>query len=162
MRVSAFVSEYPGLSKRLATDATLKHGGKETTVRALWDAGATSTCISKDAVTALSLVPLGKRQMHTPSDVYTANTYQIDILLPNNVIARDFVVCDSEIGTQGLGMLIGMDIISQGDFAVSNYNGKTVFTFRTPSQERTDYVKKIKIQKTIGLPHGKGKRSNNK
>ena len=44
------------------------------------------------------------------------------------------------IGAAGIGVLIGMDIITSGDFSVSNYNGKTVFTFRTPSQERIDYV----------------------
>lgn len=30
-------------------------------------------------------------------------------------------------------IIIGMDIISKGDFAVSNLNGKTSFSFRIPS-----------------------------
>ena len=47
-----------------------------------------------------------------------------------------------------------------GDFAVSNSNGKTVFTFRTPSQQLTDYVKKIKIQNKIGTPHSNKKKRN--
>lgn len=36
--------------------------------------------------------------------------------------------------------LIGMDIITLGDFAVTNVNGKTVFSFRYPSCEKIDYV----------------------
>jgi len=37
-------------------------------------------------------------------------------------------------------VLIGMDIISLGDFAVTNFQEKTVFTFRIPSVERIDFV----------------------
>ena len=33
MSLSAFVSEYPAISKRLSTDATLKYGGTEVTVK---------------------------------------------------------------------------------------------------------------------------------
>ena len=40
-------------------------------------------------------------------------------------------------------VLIGMDIIGQGDFAISNKNRKTVFSFRMPSQERIDFVEQI-------------------
>ena len=36
---------------------------------------------------------------------------------------------DSEIGNQGIDVLIGMDIISMGDFAVSNFSGKRQFSF---------------------------------
>ena len=43
-------------------------------------------------------------------------------------------------------ILIGMDIISLGDFSVSNFNGKTQFTFRIPSQAHTDYVQVLKNQ----------------
>jgi hypothetical protein len=37
-------------------------------------------------------------------------------------------------------ILIGMDIISAGDFVVTNYEGKTVFSFRIPSCECIDFV----------------------
>lgn len=33
-----------------------------------------------------------------------------------------------------------MDVIGLGDFAVSNYRGKTTFTFRVPSLEEIDFV----------------------
>ena len=55
-------------------------------------------------------------------------------------------------------MLIGMNIINLGDFTVSNFQGKTTFTFRMPSESTTDYVKQIKVLNIIGTPHGKGKR----
>lgn len=37
-------------------------------------------------------------------------------------------------------VLIGMDIISRGDFAVSNRNGATSFSFRIPSVEDFDFA----------------------
>ena len=65
------------------------------------------------------------------------------------------------MGNQGLGVLIGMDIITAGDFAVSNYNGTTMFSFRIPSQKKTDYVAETNLQNMIGT-HGKGKRKRKK
>ena len=40
-------------------------------------------------------------------------------------------------------ILIGMDIISQGDFCISNFAGRTVMTFRRPSLETIDYCKEV-------------------
>ncbi len=37
-------------------------------------------------------------------------------------------------------MLIGMDIIGAGDFAVTNKDGKTVMTYRYPSSKCIDFV----------------------
>ena len=158
MNVNAFVSGYPKISNKLVSEAILKYSNDTLRTTALWDTGATRTCIAKEAASALKLVPLGKQNMFTPSGPSVANTYLIDIQLPNNVTVPDIVVCDSEIGAQQIGVLIGMDIVNLGDFAVSNFNGKTVFSFRTPSQKQTDYVAEANFQKTIGPKHGKGKR----
>jgi hypothetical protein len=39
--------------------------------------------------------------------------------------------------------LIGMDVINTGDFSISNYGGKTVFSFALPPFEnRTDLLEK--------------------
>jgi uncharacterized protein YecA (UPF0149 family) len=59
-------------------------------------------------------------------------------------------------------MLVGMDIIGQGDFAVSNYGGKTVFCFRVPSVGMSDFPK-MKIPEPKGgvyepCPCGSGKK----
>ena len=41
----------------------------------------------------------------------------------------------------GCDVIVGMDIINRGDFAVSNKNGATAFSFRIPSVEEFDFVK---------------------
>ena len=55
-----------------------------------------------------------------------------------------------------------MDVINQGDFSVSNFEGKTVFSFRIPSKKTIDYVQEINIENVIGPKHGKGKRKKKK
>ena len=43
----------------------------------------------------------------------------------------------------GIDVLIGMDIINRGDFAVSNRNGKTMFSFRIPSMSDFDFQSEL-------------------
>lgn len=157
----AFTTKNNGLAKSLRNEATISFNGKSITIPALWDTGATISCISMDVVSKLALVPTGKNIISTPSGKKEVGTYLLDINLPNNVKITDHTVCDSDIGAQGLGMLIGMDIIGMGDFAVSNFNGTTVFSFRLPSKQTTDYVAQIRCENIIGQKHGNGKKKKN-
>ncbi|MCK4911673.1 MAG: SEC-C domain-containing protein [Thermodesulfovibrionales bacterium] len=69
-------------------------------------------------------------------------------------------------GDMGGDILIGMDIMSKGDFAVSNHGGNTTFTFRMPSIEEIDFNSKknppVKSDKKVGrsdpYPCGSGKK----
>lgn len=106
---------------------------------ALWDTGATGTCISKELVQKLKLQPIGMQQIQTPSGTAIVNQYKMHIVLNNEVVIQDVSVIDSEIGNQNIDVLIGMDIITLGDFGISNYENKTQFSFRIPSQEHVDY-----------------------
>ncbi len=44
--------------------------------------------------------------------------------------------------------LIGMNIINQGDFAVTNLNGRTKFSFRYPSINDIDFVEEERNTQT--------------
>jgi len=158
MAANAFIKNYTGISRKLDTQTIIEYNGFSETVDAIWDTGATATCVSMIVVSQLGLKPLGKQKIHTPAGEKVVNTYRVNIVLPNNVTVKNLVVCDSEIDGLKVGALIGMDIMSHGDFAVSNFNGKTAFTFRMPSQKNTDYVAELKMKDAIGQPHGKGKR----
>lgn len=65
--------------------------------------------------------------------------YIVDITLPDNIVIPGVEACHIN-PDRDHDALIGMDIISMGDFAVSNYNGKTAFTFRMPSQGVIDFT----------------------
>lgn len=155
---NAFTVEYRGITNKLITNIEISYGGNTIKNVALWDTGATNCCISKEVVEKLSLIGTGKINIHTPSGTSEVNTYLVDIVLPNKVTINDVRVADSEIGLQGIGMLIGMDIINRGDLAISNVDEKTTFTFRMPSEKKTDYTHQIALQNAIGKGHGKGKR----
>lgn len=166
----AFTTYYKGLSNKLINSAILIFGNKEfKTDHAQWDTGATNTCISENVVEKLGLIPSGQRPIQTPSGRKIVNEYRLDIKLQNeDVHLQNVFVLDSEIGEQGIDVLIGMDIINLGDFSVSNFDGKTTFTFRIPSTATTDYVKLIngttpvkksdKIQPNDPCPCGSGKK----
>lgn len=50
-----------------------------------------------------------------------------------------------------------MVFIGKGDFAVSNYDNKSAFTFRTPSIQKINYVLETRVSNLIGNMHGNGK-----
>jgi len=49
----------------------------------------------------------------------------------------------SEIAIDGCDVLIGMDVITTGDLAITNHNGKTTFSFRVTPREEIDFVAEI-------------------
>lgn len=104
----------------------------------VWDTGATNSVITKNVVDALKLKPTGQTEVHTASGTSFANTYLINMYLPSNVFIPNLRVTQGEL--KGIDMLIGMDIITIGDFSITNFNGKTVMSFRFPSCEEIDYI----------------------
>lgn len=137
---------------------------------AVWDTGATGTTISHALARRFNLEEIGEIRISGVTGCAVCKSYLVSVHLPNGVIIPQLEVSDCE-GEIGCDVLIGMDIIRQGDFAVSNYDGITTFTFRTPSVERIDFttqlgsiqVDKIKIGKpkigrNVPCPCGSGKK----
>lgn len=139
MIMSVFTEKYKTIQRKLINVAVIEYDGNFIPVTAQWDTGATGTCISKGIVSRLNLQPTGMINVQTPSGIGTMNKYMVNLTLNNEVTILNLPVMDSEIGNQGIDVLIGMDIISMGDFAVSNFDGKTQFSFRIPSQEHVEY-----------------------
>lgn len=106
---------------------------------AIWDTGATSSVITNRIVTDLALKPFTLTQVHHVNGTSTANVYMVNVILPNNVTIEQVPVTEGRLAG-GADVLIGMDIIGMGDFAVSNVNGKTVLTYRIPSAGEIDFV----------------------
>ena len=115
---------------------------------AIWDTGATNTAISQKVAEQCNLIPTGQAISNTANGQCTVNTYLIDLYLPNNVIIGGVKATEfNSVG--GSDLLIGMDIISLGDFAVSNFEGKTAFSFRFPSISKTDYVEQLNLRNPV-------------
>lgn len=110
---------------------------------ALWDTGSTMTVISDELASKLNLEPVGEMVAETAGGRYKANKYILSLHLPNRLNIENVMIASGKLGP-GIDILIGMDIITLGDFAITNYNNKTVFSFRFPSSEIIDFVKKEK------------------
>lgn len=109
----------------------------------IWDTGATCSVITPKVVNECGLKPIGITQVYALGGPRLCNVHLIGIFLPNQVSFSPVRVTEGDL-TGDCDVLIGMDIISQGDFVITNQNGGTTFTFRTPSVASIDFVKEIK------------------
>lgn len=108
--------------------------------KALWDTGATRTVITREVAEKCALKQIGIAKVSTASEHgIEVPEYLINITLGNKVTIAHLRVAEGKL--QGnIEILIGMDIINMGDFAVTNKEGQTVFSFRIPSAEWIDFV----------------------
>lgn len=157
-KVHAFTEKRNRVEDRLINKVVIGVKDKQIEADALWDTGATCTAVSDSVVKELGLVSYGKQQIKTPSGEKIVDQYLVNLALPNDVLVPNVVACGSEIGNQGIDLLIGMNIIKLGDFAVSNFCGRTQFTFRMPSSRDADYISSTTLLNNISKSHGKGKK----
>lgn len=100
--------------------------------------------------------------MHGIHGEEDAETYLVNILLPNNVMFTGIRVTRGKL--RDAEALIGMDIIASGDFSVTNCNGFTTFSYRHPSIKHIDYVEQANtaraMQQHAGIALGPGRGRN--
>ena len=145
MSFNCFTLDCPGLARTLITQvqiglpfdpATSKEPSLSKTFIAIWDTGATGSVIMQKVIDELGLKDSGMTTAIGIEGEHPTNTYLVSIALPNRIAFPSIRVTSGKV--LHADVLIGMDIISNGDFSVSNYGGKTCFSFRIPSIERID------------------------
>lgn len=99
----------------------------------MWDTGATNTLISSRIVKALGLKPFGTSGISSVNGIIETNTYLVHVGLPSGSVVTNVLTLEDD--NEYYEVVIGMDIISQGDFAFSNKDGHSTFSFRIPSEE---------------------------
>lgn len=134
---------------------------KQISVKAIWDTGATGTVITKNIAAHLGVNPSGKVMVSTANGIVPQNTYIVSVILPNNIQINGITVTEVDALSGGCEALIGMDIITCGDFSITNFNGDTCMSFRVPSNEQTDFVKKINATNNIRIAHANAGRNEN-
>lgn len=146
--------QFGGRVLEIATEAKISKAYDETRMpgiphppyescKAVWDTGAMSTVITPTMATKLGLKSLGFVKMQHANGVSLVNTYMINLLLPNKIEVHSLYVMEGAM--TDTDMLIGMDIITLCDFAITNKDGKTTFSFDVPSSRVTDYTNENKI-----------------
>lgn len=105
--------------------------GKEveaTCPKVLWDTGATVTVISELLVDRLGLIPIDfMRVSGFDGKPKLRNVYKVDIILNENIRFNRVSVIDAPLITSDV--LIGMDVISNGDFHITHEDTSTILTF---------------------------------
>ncbi len=94
--------------------------------------------VTKRVVQKESLVQVTVARCHHAQGVEeNVPVYLCSIYLPSKVVIGEVNVIEGVLA-DGVDLLVGMDIISLGDFAISNFKGNTHFSFRMPSIERIE------------------------
>lgn len=122
--------------------------------QALWDTGATHSVISRSTAQALQLKPISLTRMAHAGGTMDVPVYIVNVYLPNHVLIHTHKVIEMA-DNSNIGMLIGMDIITLGDFAVTNVDGVTKISYRYPSIKSVDFVQDANDIRNMGKPSSK-------
>lgn len=106
---------------------------------AAWDTGSEQTIISPELAEALQLTSIGREPIGGIGGCQEADVYRVAIGLPNGHVLYNLKVCCLPI--EHYELLLGMDIIKKCDFAITNQDGRTTFSFQTPSSTTIDFKK---------------------
>ncbi|MGA2544306.1 MAG: SEC-C metal-binding domain-containing protein [Verrucomicrobiota bacterium] len=149
MSAKSFTINAPGILRVLATPVQVgpafdpdisKPPFGPTPYKGIWDTGATGSVIMQRVVEELGLKPFGMTKVVGVNGEHVTETYYVSIGLPNGVGFSSVKVTKGNI--LSADVLIGMDIISHGDFALTHFAEKTCFSFRIPSMGRIDFKDK--------------------
>lgn len=157
MKVDVLTIRGTGIQNCIKAPAEIinSKANKTCSTLAIWDTGATNSVITKSKATELGLIPVSKTQVRGVGGILVTNIYRVSIRLNNKNITINCLVteCEALSDDDNTGLLIGMDIITLGDFTITNYNGKTTMTFRFPSLAEVDYVKEVQEFKNFHQRH---------
>lgn len=99
--------------------------------RALWDTGATNSMITANVIEQLGLKPVTYATVYHAGGDSEVPVFLAYISLPNDILVGPLQVIEGQL--EGVDVLIGMDIIGNGDFIITNNNGHTAVSYSTPS-----------------------------
>lgn len=124
--------------------------------KCIWDTGATNTVITKKVADELNLKPIGMTLVKHAKGEDMSEIYLVNVRLLNNVGFASVKVTEGTLSGD-VEVLIGMDIISQGDFAITHRNNKTTFSFRCPAIGHIDFVQQATKQEPTIVTHAPGR-----
>lgn len=132
---------YDDFDGRIITNEAIMYREAKEKICVQWDCGSTRSSISQELVKKLNMQPCGKSSTTSITDSISTNVYEIILVLHDTLEIPMIVDAVSNIHITGIDMLIGMEVISLGDFAISTYDNKTCFSFRCPSNGLIDFTK---------------------
>jgi len=149
VKVHALTSGYTGLTNVITTEVKVTNTitGVSEKTRAIWDTGATGSAITKTLAARLKLIPVTMIRVKGVHGIKeNVPVYPVNITLNNENVSLTLGVTECEQLTDNdiAEFFIGMDVINRGDFAITNFMGKTLMSFRVPSIRPIDFVEGIR------------------
>lgn len=127
--LSVNIAEFSGMTKI------------EFAARALIDTGANRSCMSRRLVSVCNIAPISYMSVRSAQGISEANVYSVDFTLPSRIQFRNVPVMEFSGGSD-FDVIIGMDILSKGDIAITNAENQMLFSMRIPSADKhIDFTK---------------------
>ena len=132
------ISEFPSC---IRTEENICVLNNNIPIKCLWDTGSSESVLSSDFIKKYNLQSIGSTIVGTTGTTLKSKIYTIDFLLAEKQhislnVSESLQLCGS-----GIDMLIGMDVITLGDFALTSSDDAICFSFRYPSQGLIDFTK---------------------
>ena len=105
------------------------------TVGAMVDTGATICAISSRMVKIMKLKSYKEQKFHYAKGSNISPIYVFDVIFPKDKLFKNIDAVEID-DSHDCDFLIGMNILSQGDMALTWVDGKMAFSFRTPPAEK--------------------------
>lgn len=119
----------------------------------LIDTWATNCVISSRMASELNLIQSWLVKTYHAWGVSDCKQYTVKLELPDSYITNTLLVTEWPIDLQGFDVLIGMDVITEGDFTMTKKDGWLLISFITPSQWAINlverYIAKRNVEKKI-------------
>lgn len=141
MDMQSFVVKYHDFVEEIATDcfvikATQGMFDSDDDIvgypfQALWDTGATNSMITTKVIEQLGLKPVSFATIYHAGGESERPVYVVFFQLPNEILVGPMQVTEGQL--EGIDVLIGMDVIGNGDFVITNNDDHTTFSYTTPS-----------------------------
>jgi uncharacterized protein YecA (UPF0149 family) len=143
----AITKAYTGISNVLTTPVSVTNIATKQKIKTegIWDTGATNSVITQRLAKQLGLNIISYARSNGVHGMQIVPLYFCELALDETVVFKLPVTQSDELSEdKSIGVLIGMDIINQGDFSVSNGQGKTTMSYMYPAVHQTDFVKEAK------------------
>lgn len=136
--------EFEGLVRFIEIPVTLKRQDGNISVsrtfRALIDTGAELSAIKADVAEEFGFDFVRETTVNTASKENEPVTiYSGEVWLDNYIMSIP-EIAELTNKNNRHDFVIGMNILRHSDFAITNANGKTVFTIRFPPREKIDFM----------------------
>jgi hypothetical protein len=131
--------QFEAVQSRIATSVyvypTVLANASPFVTKAIWDTGAQKSIITPYIAKSLGLNPINQITIGGVHGKSQADIVVVTLEIPGFDLHKDLKVAVCPFNTDpksDVNVLIGMDIIAQGDFVLSNGDGYTLFSFAVP------------------------------